>query len=282
MPANAGFLLHLYIIFIMIFHEWGPTREVVKGVYKMEVRVPKLYIYEHYGYIGGTFGNYFLYDMAKADKPLNEFLDEKGHRVCFKDVCFGPYINFREIRDLKKRSVDDFLVTCDTQKNEITIYDRNVFDNNPIKINWFDSGERQQPIFFEPQFTLYAAPKIVKKEPESNDQSVVETMVFKIIQDMGFDEFESETQARFFKPLPKYKGNPPVRYPDSAFLLKSAKNFYSWYKIYSADMTFEVVRVGEDGKVQWRQDIPNTVKLAKKLQEDRERRNNYLKWQYSK
>jgi hypothetical protein len=47
-------------------------------------------------------------------------------------------------------------------------------------------------------------------------------------------------------------------------------------------MTFEVVSFGEDRKVQWRQDIPNTVKLAKKLQEDRERRNNYLKWQYSK
>ena len=247
----------------------------------MEVRVPRLYIYEHYGYIGGTFGDYPLYDITNADKPLNGFLGQKGRYVYFKDVCFGPYIDFDQIKGFKTRSVDDFLVACDTQKNEVTIYDRDVLDNNPRKINWFDSGERQQPIFFEPQLTLYAAPKIVKKEPESNDQSVVETMVFKIIQDMGFDEFESETQARFFKPLPKYKGNPPVKYPDSAFLLKSAKNFYSWYKIYSADMTFEVVSF-KGGKLQWRQDIPNMVKLAKTLQEDRERRNNYIKWQYSK
>ena len=240
-----------------------------------QFNIPKVSIYNHYGNVGGSFGDYPLYDTAMGYKSLNEFLNEYGRSVRFKDVCFGPYINFDLIRNHETRSVDDCLVVCD--KDSITIYDQTTFDKEKT-INIYDICDRQQPIVFEPKLSLYAASKVVD-EPKykAPEQSLVETEVFKIIQSMGFDFISSYTQARFFKPLPKWQKDNVM--PDTAFLIKSGKDFYSWYKIYSADLHFEVSYfLNDEPKGLYK--IPNITGLIKCLKEDRARRNSYIKQQY--
>lgn len=243
-----------------------------------QFNIPKVHVYNRYGCVGGSFGDYPLYDIAMAGKSLNKFLNEYGRDVRFKDVCFGPYIDFDLIRDYETRPVDDCLVVCGTDKDSITIYDQTTFDKEKT-INIYDSDDRQQPIIFEPKLSLYAVPKVVddpeyKKGPE---QSFVETEVFKIIQSMGFDFISSYTRARFFKPLPKWQKDNVM--PDTAFLIKSGKNFYSWYKIYSADLRFEVSYFLND-EPQGLYKISNITGLIKRLKEDRARRNSYIKQQY--
>lgn len=241
--------------------------------------IPKVYMYQ-WG-TGGSFGDYPLYDLSKANKSLCKFLDESGRLVRFKDVCFGPYIDFHSLKGMVTRPVDDCLVACDSDNNEITIYDRNTIA--PQRINWLDKSETQ-PIVFEPKLTLYATKKIVS-DPRypAKEQSFIETEVFKIIQNMGFDDFLSDTEKRFFKPLPKINGKTVKDSvaPDSAFLLKCGSNFYAWYKIYTDKWRF-VVSYFKDGKLADTYSIPNSADLIKNLQKDRINREDYIKQQYSK
>lgn len=248
--------------------------------------IPQIRVYNNYGHMYGYFGNYPIYDSA-LDYSLKYMRDYHGPML--KDICFGPFINFEEIEGLKTRSVDDFLVVCDEEKNVIKIYDQITLDNKPRKINWFNRDDKQQPIVFEPRLRLFAVQKVVE-EPmyRSPDQSVVENMCFNIIQDMGFDDCFYKTKARFFKPLPRYNSGRNKGQllknsilPDSAFLIKTGKNFYSWYKIYSEYMAFEVIYF-KDGDEHFRSKISDTKDLIAHLKEDRERRNNYIKWQYAR
>ncbi len=240
--------------------------------------VPQIHLYDNNSY--GYFGDYPIYD-SDLDYRLS-WLKSDVRIPKFKNVCFGPFIDFNAIKGFKTRSVDDFLVVCDEKENRITIYDQITLDNTPRKINWFDRDDRQQPIIFEPRLCLLAGPKVVDNPKYTKtNQSAVENMCFDIIQDMGFDDFTYQTSNRFFTPLPKINGK-PQKYsvsPDSAFLIKSARDFYSWYKIYSADMAFEVIYF-HNGEEQFRSKISNTRELIRCLKEDRERRNNYMKWQY--
>ena len=253
---------------------------------EQQFNIPRIHVYNNFGHMYGCFGNYPLYDSA-LDYSLKYMRGYNGPLL--KDVCFGPFINFEEIKGFKTRSVDDFLVVCDVEKNTIRIYDQITLDNKPRKINWFNRDDRQQPIVFEQRLGLYAIPKLVE-EPKyrTTNQSVVEAMCFDIIQDMGFDNYLFETKARFFKPLPVYnlgrhKGKilKDSALPDSAFLIKSGRNFYSWYKIYSANMAFEVVYF-RDGIEHFSSKIPTTRDLIRHLKEDRARRNNYIKGQYAR
>lgn len=242
--------------------------------------IPKVYTYHQWG-TGGNFGNYPLYDLSNADRSLNEFLDENGRLVRFKDVCFGPYIDFHSLRGMVTRPVDDCLVACNPTDNEITVYDRNIIDNS---INWLDKNGTQQPIVFEPMLILYATQKIVgAPQYPAKGQSFIETEIFKIIQNMGFDYFLSDTEKRFFKPLPQINGKTVKDSvaPDSAFLLKCGANFYAWYKIYSDKCRF-VVSYFKDGKLSDTYSIPNIAQLIKNLQNDRINRDNYIKQQYNK
>ena len=248
---------------------------------EQQISFPMIRIYNNYGNVYGLFGNHYIFNLKNAYKSLNDdVFRESGRSVYFKDVCFGPYINFNEIKDFGTRSVDDFLVVCKPD-NKITIYDQTTLDNKSRKINWFNDEDKQQPIIFEPQLTLYAAPKKVTDEAKymSANQTHVETTVFKIMKEMGFDGWSYGTQQRFFKPFTKYEGKKPIKYPDSAFLIKSEKYFYSYFKVYSMDMSFEVSHF-YGSELRSRYSIPNIVELVKNLRELRTRRNNYLKRQY--
>ena len=240
------------------------------------VYIPKVRI-DQAGY--ASFGHYPIYDISDSYKEL---------RLCgnpavtqLSDICVGPYIDYDSIKGFKTRSVDDCLVVCDSDKNEITIYDQTTIESK--KFDWTNSNSNQKPILFAPQRSLYAKRKVVE-EPRyaTKEQSCVETEVFKIIQDMGFDLFLSDTSNRFFKPLPRGQDGKPMKdsvAPDSAFLIKTDKASYSWYKIYSEKMSFVVTRFSKDSKKET-QTINNIAGLIKQLQADRIARNNYIKRTY--
>ncbi len=252
------------------------------------IEIPKVWIYRYpdtdiNNIRGGSFGDFPLYDISRAYKSLNGFTAEDSRSVCFKDVCFGPYIDFSSLKGKKTRNIDDCLVACDSSDDTIMIYDKNAIDN-PQKIDWLDSKTRQKPIFFELKLCLYARPKVVGgTKYKTKEQSFIETEVFKIIQDMGFDYFESHTEHRFFKPLPKRDGKTLKESvaPDSAFLLKCGINHYVFYLIYSAKFTFEVADF-IDGHLLSKTTLPNTVALIKDLQQARENRNRYIQQEYGR
>lgn len=256
---------------------------------KKSIYPPKVYLYRENDntIYGGRFGDLPLFNSYLADIPLRN-LTERDNRVPplhFKDVCFGPYISFTCLDRMQKtHSIDDCLVAFDSGEGVIYVFDRDNTDNEPRKIDWYNRDSKQEPIFFEAQLGLYAKPKVVR-EPKyaTKGQSFIETEVFKIIQDMGFDCFESDTEIRFFNPLPRVNESPVKKSvaPDSAFLLKCDSRFYAWYKIYSAKHAFEVAYF-EGDKCRDHYSIPNTVELIKNLQKDRERRNQYLQQQYSR
>lgn len=236
------------------------------------VYIPKVKI-DRAGY--ASFGHYPIYDISDSYKRVSGF----SRRL--SDICVGPYIAYDLIKDFKTRSVDDCLVVCDSNKNKITIYDQTTIESK--KFDWTNPDSNQKPIFFEPQLTLFAKPKMID-EPRyaTKEQSCVETEVFKIIQDMGFDFFLSDTSNRFFKPLPRQNGKTikDSVAPDSAFLIKTDKASYSWYKIYSEKMSFVVKRFSNDSKEEKPLIINNIVGLIKQLQADRTVRNNYIKRTY--
>ena len=242
------------------------------------IAIPKAYLHKdpYNGTVyGGSFGNFRLYDITDAYQSLHP-LFPNGQILRFKDVCFGPYIDFKQISDKKTRSVDDCLVVCDSNNDEILIYDKNAIG----KFDWLNN--KQEPLFFEPKLCLFAKPKTVR-EPKykTKEQSFLETEVFKIIQDMGFDSFISDTENRFFKPLPKINGKTVKESlaADSAFLLKCGLNHYAWYKIYSAEFTF-LVSYFQDGQHTYNKILSNTMELIKNLQQDRKLRDQYIKEQY--
>ena len=242
------------------------------------VYIPKVRI-DQAGY--ASFDHYPIYDISDSYKSLR--LRGNPGVTRLSDICVGPYIDYDSIKGFKTRSVDDCLVVCDSNKNEITIYDQTTIESK--KFDWINLhyNSNQKPIFFEPQLSLSAKRKVVK-EPQwaKKEQSSVETEVFKIIQDMGFDFFLSDTSNRFFKPLPRGQDGKPMKdsvAPDSAFLIKTDKASYSWYKIYSEKMSFVVTRFSKDSKKET-QTINNIVGLIKQLRTDRVARNNYIKRTY--
>lgn len=227
----------------------------------------------------GSFGLFPIYDLSDSYKSLR--LRGNPAVTQLSDIFVGPYIDYNSIKGFKTRSVDDCLVVCDSDKNGITIYDQTTIESK--KFDWTNPDSNQKPIFFEPQLTLFAKPKMID-EPRyaTKEQSCVETEVFKIIQDMGFDFFLSDTSNRFFKPLPRRQDGKPMKdsvAPDSAFLIKTDKTSYSWYKIYSEKMSFVVTRFSKDSKKET-QTINNIAGLIKQLQTDRVARNNYIKRTY--
>ena len=241
------------------------------------VYIPKVRI-DQAGY--ASFGHYPIYDISDSYKSLR-LRGNPGVVTRLSDICVGPYIDYDSIQGFKTRPVDDCLVVCDSNKNEITIYDQTTIESK--KFDWTNSHSNQKPIFFEPQLSLYAKRKVVE-EPRyaTKEQSCVETEVFKIIQDMGFDFFLSDTSNRFFKPLPRRQDGKPMKdsvAPDSAFLIKTDKASYSWYKIYSEKMSFVMTRFSKDSKKET-QTINNIAGLIKQLQADRTVRNNYIKRTY--
>ena len=241
------------------------------------VYIPKVRI-DQAGY--ASFGHYPIYDISDSYKSLR--LRGNPGVTQLSDICVGPYIDYDSIKGFKTRSVDDCLVVCDSNKNEITIYDQTTIESK--KFDWTNSDSNQKPIFFEPQLTLFAKPKMID-EPRyaTKEQSCVETEVFKIIQDMGFDFFLSDTSHRFFKPLPRRQDGKPMKdsvAPDSAFLIKTDKASYSWYKIYSEKMSFVVTRFSKDSKEEKPLIMNNIAGLIKQLQTDRIARNNYIKRTY--
>ena len=241
------------------------------------VYIPKVRI-DQAGY--ASFGHYPIYEISDSYKSLR--LRGNPGVTRLSDICVGPYIDYDSIQGFKTRSVDDCLVVCDSNKNEITIYDQTTIESK--KFDWTNSDSNQKPIFFEPQLTLFAKPKMID-EPRyaTKEQSCVETEVFKIIQDMGFDFFLSDTSYRFFKPLPRRQDGKPMKdsvAPDSAFLIKTDKASYSWYKIYSEKMSFVVTRFSKDSKEEKPLIMNNIAGLIKQLQTDRIARNNYIKRTY--
>ena len=241
------------------------------------VYIPKVRI-DQAGY--ASFGHYPIYDISDSYKSLR--LRGNPGVTRLSDICVGPYIDYDSIKGFKTRSVDDCLVVCDSDKNRITIYDQTTIESK--KFDWTNPYSNQKPIFFKPQLTLFAKPKMVD-EPRyaKKEQSCVETEVFKIIQDMGFDFFLSDTSERFFKPLPRRQDGKPMKdsvAPDSAFLIKTDKASYSWYKIYSEKMSFVVTRFSNDSEEKKTLIINNIVGLIKQLQTDRVARNNYIKRTY--
>ena len=240
------------------------------------VYIPKVRI-DQAGY--ASFDHYPIYDISDSYKSLR--LRGNPGVTRLSDICVGPYIDYDSIKGFKTRSVDDCLVVCDSDKNRITIYDQTTIESK--KFDWTNPNSNQKPIFFEPQLTLFAKPKMVD-EPRyaTKEQSCVETEVFKIIQDMGFDFFLSDTSKRFFKPLPRQNGKTikDSVAPDSAFLIKTDKASYSWYKIYSEEMSFVVKRFSNDSKEEKPLIINNIAGLIKQLQTDRVARNNYIKRTY--
>lgn len=247
---------------------------------EQQINIPQIRVWNDYGRVWGLFGEYPLYDLK-----LDEKWDWRGPKL--KNICFGPFIDFNKIKDLKiMRSIDDFLVVCDGKRKVVTIYDQIALDNSPRKINWFDPDDKQQPIIFEPRLTLFATAKTIYETKErKSKQTAIENMCLNIVHDMGFDDTSFKTRNRFFKPLTRdVKSGRILKsaiLADSAFLIKTGKTFYSYYKIYSADMTFEVVRFNGE-EVQYRYTLRNTKDLITHLKQDREKRNNYIKWQYAR
>ena len=245
--------------------------------------IPKTRI-NQYGF--GSFGLFPIYDLSDSYKSLR--LRGKPGVTRLSDICVGPYIDYDSIKGFKTRSVDDCLVVCDSDKNSITIYDQTTIETK--KFDWINLhyNSNQKPIFFEPQLSLYAKRKVVK-EPQwaKKEQSSVENSVFNIIQDMGFDFFLSGTSDRFFKPLTRRQDGKPMKdsvAADSAFLIKTDKVSYSWYKIYSEKMSFVVTRFSKDSEKETlqkeTQTINNIAGLIKQLQTDRAMRDNYIKRTY--
>ncbi len=238
--------------------------------------LPRLYIY---GENTGTFGLYPVYDTAalyrmKYDLSLNRY----GNFI-----RLGPYIDFKSLEGCKTRSVDDFLVACNENDKTVTIYDKTT-TKKVRDFDWLNPDAHPQPVVFEPQLRLFAIPKVVK-EPKlaSKEQSFVDTELFKILQNMGFDSFLSDTSARFFKPLPRIKGKTikDSALPDSAFLIKTEKDRYTWYNVYSATMSFELI-YWYRGKELARYTVKNMSRLITYLQCDRAHRDDYIRQQYSR
>ena len=253
--------------------ERGPAREVIKGNCEMKVRIPTVYIYEKYGAMGGSFGDYPIYDITMAYKPLIR------RDICFKDVCIGPYVDYDKLRNAEIIHIDDFFVLHRSGENKIVIYDQDDFDNKPQKIDIFDRDKQvQKPIFFEPKISLYATPRNVAEPPRYSQpgQTFMENTIYKIIDKMEFDEFRHDVRYRFFAPtvIPQF---------DSGVLFKMGKQSFSWYLIDSANMVFDKLSFNYGDKSEREHiKISSVSELIKHLQQDRKIRNEYFQQQYGK
>ncbi len=243
---------------------------------KQVVQIPGACIYNEgkdSNYPRGYFGNFPIYDIKKA----YEYVTQCGTYRRFQDICFGPYVDYDALKGVKIRSVDDFFTVYKPGESKVTIYDQNVFDNKSGKIDWFDRDSiKQEPIIFEPKFTLYATPRRVD-EPQykAPEQTLLETAFYNIISKMGFDELTTHyTGKRFFAPSKRPNF-------DSGFLFKTGKASFSWYRINSTEMAFDVLYLN-NYESQGVYSIQNSTRLIKCLQEDRAKRNEYFKQQYSK
>ena len=240
------------------------------------VQIPRVYMYtegETNNYTCGYFERFPIYDIKKAYERVRY----RSGSVEFQDICFGPYVDYDELKGVKIRSVDDFFTVYKPDENKVTIYDQTTFDNKPKKINWFDRDSvKREPIFFEPKFTLYATPRrVAEPQYKAPEQTLLETVFYNIISKMGFDELPTHyTGKRFFAPskIPSF---------DSGFLFKTGKASFSWYRINSAEMAFDVLYLS-NYESQGVYSILNSARLIKCLQEDRARRNEYFKQQYSR
>lgn len=240
------------------------------------VQIPRVYIYNQGNDINnphGYFSDFPIYDIKKA----YEYVTFCGAYHKFKDFCFGPYVDYSALKGAKIRSIDDFFTVYKPGENRVTIYDQTTFDNASRKIDWFDRDSiKQEPIIFEPKVVLYATPRRVD-EPQykAPEQTLLETVFYNIISKMGFDELPTHyTGKRFFAPS-KRPGF------DSGFLFKTGKASFSWYRINSAEMAFDVLYLS-NYESQGVYSILNSARLIKCLQEDRAKRNEYFKQQYSR
>jgi len=220
---------------------------------------------------GCNFGSWRLYNYNDAFSGI--YIRD---RYCgkFGDFCFGPYVDYDALEDYKIYPIDDFFIAHKPGENEVVLYDQNEIVNKPI--DWFDSSSGQQKIVFLPKSTLYAVPKPVAearyKQPGQTD---VETMVFDTIYTMGFDYFLSWTGNRFLRFIPK-SGKTDF---DSGFLIKTDNKEYSWYKIDSANMQFQISYM-KDYVTRSRESLSNFKQLVDALKEDKHRHDLYLQKQY--
>lgn len=256
------------------------------------IYIPWVHIWDSYNgrphrdYDIGFFGDLPIYSFESANKELSSLglLRENGYRLRFKDIHFGPYIDFNSLKGKELLPLDDFLVVCDSN-NTITIYDKNKIDDIPGKIDWSDIEKNDKVIVFKPRLTLCATHKHVydprKKyvtEDDTKRQSYVETEVCKILEDMDLGG-----EGRFFKPLLKINGKPvkDFRAPDSAFLLKCSQDFYVLYEIYSAKFAFKVSYFWYE-ELHGQKTLPNTMELIKDLRKVKYVRNKYFQEQYGR
>ena len=102
-----------------------------------------------------------------------------------------------------------------------------------------------------------------------------EPTLFKTMAQMGFDKIPTHhTGNRFFAPSLR----PEL---DTGFLIKTGKTSFSWYRADSVNMNFEVMYI-YNRELQGVYSIQNSARLIKCLQEDRAKRNEYFKQQYSR
>ena len=240
-----------------------------------QIEFPRAYVEVYDSGWYGQFGDYKIYD-------INQKLGSGYGQPYLKDLSFGPFVDFGKLKGCTIRMVDDFFVACNQDKNTITIYDRNVFDNEPKKIDWLNADNtKHQPIIFEPKGTFFGKARDVDVNgPQYKTyphpwQTMGETNACKTLVKMGFDDHHYAGD-RFFAPATKEL----ARF-DSGFLIKTDKEEYTWYMIDNANMRFGLVWMWK-GNVMGGRDNLTKQDLFQLLKRDRLRRLDYLKKQYGK
>lgn len=202
----------------------------------------------------------------------NQILDVNSYSKKSNNGLPQPYIDFGQLpaNIVKKpnlnviRPFDDCFALCD--KDRIIIYD------------WCElldcAGIR--PIVFEPKMIIKA--KVKPVEYKKDHQSPVEHYAIEKLYDMKIDKETRNIKYRFFKHNFCELGN----YFDTGFLLKTGVGCFVWYIINSTNGNFRKAFYEENYTYKFTQMEIGMEELEQCLQCDIEKRNNYLKQQYSK
>ena len=112
----------------------------------------------------GKFGEFPVFDTSFIGRSI--FGSDKWK---FEDFAIGAFIDPKEIRSYKIRSVDDMLLV--EKDNTVTIIDRNyvpIRDTRKLRItDWQDFNKNRRPIItFKPVWDLHASFASVDKDLE--------------------------------------------------------------------------------------------------------------------
>jgi len=232
------------------------------------LRIPKVCIHHADNEpMTGSFGVYPIYDIKEMNKPMNNFYG--GKPVKFKDICFGPFVDFKKLKDSEIYPVDDFMLQYKLGENHMTIWDHDTLTNKPRQINWFDENDRPKPIIFKPVLSVNMVPKL------GGDGCVpVINKYFRTVKKLNFGESISDIGNRFFEHEPWVKN----RF-DLSILFKLSYGVYELVLISTVDAKFKKCVICETG-VAFDTLQNEAENLVKELEKIKEKRDKYFRCLY--